>query len=165
MKNQSINSANAKADFVDLNAKNPFYQPLAGKVASAENKADVTGEVKKADVAPAPPKTEESKLTEHAPKLVGAVVLPEQKAEKTEPKTEKPALNLEGTLKLVEELHRRMVQRADWFTPSITLINSSSNRERKPRTLPQIITRAVNLKSLTISATSFQQKALLSSKP
>jgi hypothetical protein len=28
-----------------------------------------------------------------------------------ETKTEKPALNLEGTLKLVEELHRRMVQR------------------------------------------------------
>ena len=39
------------------------------------------------------------------------VVAPEQKDEKQEIKLGKPALNLEGTLKLVEELHRRKIQR------------------------------------------------------
>lgn len=115
MKNQSINSANGKADFVDLNAKNPIYQPLAGRVPIAGNKADVTGDKGKIDLSPAS-KSEENKSSEQAPKSVGAVAFKEQKedekkAEKVEPKKEKPALNLEGTLKLVEELHRRMVQR------------------------------------------------------
>ncbi|UKT65084.1 hypothetical protein [Pedobacter mucosus] len=115
MKNQSINSVNAKADFVDLNAKNPIYQALAGRVPNAENRAEITDDGKKTDVNPAS-KTDEDKAPEQAPKSVGAVVLTEQKAqekktEKVEPKTEKPALNLESTLKLVEELHRRMVQR------------------------------------------------------
>ena len=49
-------------------------------------------------------------------KSVGEVVrLPQQKEEKSEEKwmigkPEKRAMNLEGTLKLVEELHDRMVQ-------------------------------------------------------
>ncbi|PWS26201.1 hypothetical protein DHW03_15520 [Pedobacter yonginense] len=115
MKNQSINSANSKADFIDLNAKNPIYQPLAGKVPNVESKAEVTNQAKKEDVAPAS-KAEENEPSVEAPKSLGAVVLTEQKAEekkaeKVETKIEKPSLNLEGTLKLVEELHRRMVQR------------------------------------------------------
>lgn len=105
MKNQSINTPNGKSDFLDIRgAKNPFYQPMAGKVINSENKTTVKDE---------PQKLENTE----APKSLGAVVQPEgPKAEKSEAlkvdtKTEKPALNLEGTLKLVEELHRRMVQR------------------------------------------------------
>jgi len=115
MKNQSINTANAKADFVDLNAKNPFYQPLAGKVPSIESKAGATGGEKIGDGALIS-ETEENRSSSHAPQSLGAAAITEQKteekkADKVEPKADKPALNLEGTLKLVEELHRRMVQR------------------------------------------------------
>lgn len=119
MKNQSINTigVNGKADFLDIkNAKNPIYQPMAGKVINAENKATVKVEPQKQENASAL-KTETVTKNAEAPKSLDAVVLLEPlKAEKSEAlqvetKTEKPALNLEGTLKLVEELHRRMVQR------------------------------------------------------
>ncbi|MFD2286193.1 hypothetical protein GJU39_20675 [Pedobacter petrophilus] len=52
-----------------------------------------------------------------SPKSLGTVVDLQQpkddsnRPQKAEVKAEKPALNLESTLKLVEELHRRMVQR------------------------------------------------------
>lgn len=119
MKNQSINttSANGKADFLDIkSAKNPIYQPMAGKVINTENKATVKDEPQKQENELA---LKSGTVTENAatPKSSGAVVHPEpQKAQtpealKLETKIEKPALNLEGTLKLVEELHRRMVQR------------------------------------------------------
>jgi hypothetical protein len=118
MKNQSINTANGKAEFLDIKtAKNPIYQPMAGRVnLNTENKTAVKDE----------PKKEENQSDEingspkgisETPKSLGAAIQPEgPKAEKSEPlkveaKNEKPALNLEGTLKLVEELHRRMVQR------------------------------------------------------
>ncbi|WP_235526008.1 hypothetical protein [Pedobacter sp. Leaf216] len=117
MKNQSINTTNGKADFLDIkSAKNPIYQPMAGKVINTENKATVKDEPKNQEI-PSTAKTETVKENTEGPKSLGAVVQPEPpKAEKsealkTEDKTEKPALNLEGTLKLVEELHRRMVQR------------------------------------------------------
>ncbi|WP_231464829.1 hypothetical protein [Pedobacter sp. Leaf132] len=118
MKNQNINNTNGKAEFLDIkNAKNPFYQPLAGKAnLNADNKATTKEESKKEETAGGS-KTENAKQNLEAPKSLGAVVqLPQAKDEKTEPKIadrkpEKPALNLEGTLKLVEELHRRMVQR------------------------------------------------------
>lgn len=118
MKNQSINTANRKADFLDIkSAKNPIYQPMAGKVnLNTENKVMVKDEPKKEETLSAA-KTEIIKENTEAPKSLGAVVQPEgPRAEtsevlKAETKTEKPALNLEGTLKLVEELHRRMVQR------------------------------------------------------
>jgi len=117
MKNQGINTANGKADFLDIkSAKNPIYQPMAGKVISAENKATLKDEPQKEENASAL-KTETVKENTEAPKSLGAVLQPEPpKAEKSEAlkveaKTEKPGLNLEGTLKLVEELHRRMVQR------------------------------------------------------
>ncbi|MDQ0966792.1 hypothetical protein QFZ20_002195 [Flavobacterium sp. W4I14] len=117
MKNQSINIANGKAEFLDIKgAKNPIYQPMAGKVINAESKAAVKDEPKKEEISSAA-RTETVKGNTEAPKSLGAVVQPEPlKAEKTEAfkaetKNEKPALNLEGTLKLVEELHRRMVQR------------------------------------------------------
>ncbi|GAA3971324.1 hypothetical protein GCM10022246_24760 [Pedobacter ginsengiterrae] len=102
MKNQNINTANGKAEFINLkDAKNPFYQPMAVKVnLSTENKTAVNDEPKKDE--------------KEGPKSIAAVVQSEpQKAENVVVKAiaERPALNLEGTLKLVEELHRRMVQR------------------------------------------------------
>lgn len=62
-------------------------------------------------------KTETIKQNTESPKSLGAVVDLQQPKDdnnmpqKAEVKAEKPALNLEGTIKLVEELHRRMVQR------------------------------------------------------
>jgi len=114
MKNQSINTANGKADFLDIkSAKNPFYQPMAGKVVNMENKTTVTNDAKMEESAVVA-KSENLKGNTESPKSLGAVVLLE--SPKTEPlskesSTAKPTLNLEGTLKLVEELHRRMVQR------------------------------------------------------
>jgi hypothetical protein len=115
MKNQSISTANGKADFLDIKgAKNPIYQSMAGKVINAENKTGVQDESQKQENASV---IKTQTVNAETPKSLGAVVQPEGlKAEKSEvlkdeSKTEKPALNLEGTLKLVEELHRRMVQR------------------------------------------------------
>lgn len=118
MKNHSNNNANGRAEFIDIKtAKNPIYQPMAGKVnLSPENKTAVKDEPKKVENTSASRNVAVTENSE-APKLLGAVVLPEptrpEKTEalKVEAKAEKPALNLEGTLKLVEELHRRMVQR------------------------------------------------------
>ncbi|KLT67091.1 hypothetical protein [Pedobacter sp. BMA] len=123
MKNQSINNTNGKADFLDIkSAKNPFYQPLAGKAnLNADNKATIKDEPKKEELktedTAGASKPEKIKENTEEPKSIGAVVqLPQPKEETNEPKMAeeklgKPALNLEGTLKLVEELHRRMVQR------------------------------------------------------
>lgn len=123
MKNQSIINANGKAEFLDIKtAKNPFYQPLAGKAnLNTDNKATIKDEQKKEELKKEETagglKLENTKENIESPKSIGAVVqLPQAKEEKTETKKadgkpEKPALNLEGTLKLVEELHRRMVQR------------------------------------------------------
>lgn len=123
MKNQNINNTNGKAEFLDIKtAKNPFYQPLAGKAnLNADNKATIKDEPKKEELKKeeieSGLKTENVKENVQEPKSLGAVVqLPQVKEERTDPKTtdgklDKPALNLEGTLKLVEELHRRMVQR------------------------------------------------------
>ncbi len=117
MKNQSISTANGKADFLDIKgAKNPIYQPMAGKVINAENKTSRKDEPQKQET-PLALKTETIGENAEAPKSLGAVVQPEEfkaeksEAQKVESKTEKPTMNLEGTLKLVEELHRRMVQR------------------------------------------------------
>ncbi|RZK35668.1 MAG: hypothetical protein EOO90_28775 [Pedobacter sp.] len=123
MKNQSINNTNGKAEFLDIKtAKNPFYQPLAGKAnLNTDNRTPVKDEPKKEDMkkeeTAGNSKTEDTKENTEVLKSVDAdVQLPQAKDEKTEPKIvdqkpEKPALNLECTLKLVEELHRRMVQR------------------------------------------------------
>ena len=123
MKNQSINNANGKAEFLNIKtAKNPFYQPLAGKAnLNADNKATIKDEPKKEELKKEETagtlKTENTKENIEVPKSIDAVVhSPQVKEEKSEPKmadwkAEKPALNLESTLKLVEELHRRMVQR------------------------------------------------------
>ena len=99
MKNQVSNTANGTAEFINLkNVKNPIYQPLAGKSngdtgnQSAERKNDEKTNVEPSDQAEA--------LNNAETKIVHTV-----------PSADKPALNLEGTLKLVEELHRRMVQR------------------------------------------------------
>jgi len=45
------------------------------------------------------------------PEALPTLPVPEKKEEKQEIKLDKPALNLESTLKLVEELHRRKIQR------------------------------------------------------
>ena len=94
MKNQNIDSANGKADFIDLKtAKNPFYQPMAGKSKiNAEDK--LFHRESSESVNPPVPLTAEKNEEPIKKDIFG-----------------KPALNLEGTLKLVEELHRRMVQR------------------------------------------------------
>ncbi|WP_316795058.1 hypothetical protein [Pedobacter agri] len=106
MKNQIINSTNGKAEFLDIKtAKNPIYQPMAGKVnLNTENKTVVKDEPKKSADTPNT-KIEGVKENSKATQFIGAAVQPES------PKADKPPLNLEGTLKLVEELHRRMVQR------------------------------------------------------
>lgn len=104
MKNQNINNTNVneKANFIDLkNAKNPLCQPMAGKtVLNIENKTTSPENTKSAENI-AKDKAEnitEAEATKETPQTIAV-------------KVEKPALNLEGTLKLVEELHRRMVQR------------------------------------------------------
>lgn len=118
MKNQSINNTNGKAEFIDIKtAKNPFYQPLAGKVnLNADAKASINDKPKREETAGGLI-TDNLKENLQQPSSLGAAAeLPQVKEEKNEPETidwkpEKPVLNLEGTLKLVEELHRRMVQR------------------------------------------------------
>ena len=87
MKNQISNAVNGKAEFLDIkSAKNPIYQPLAGKTPPAiAHKSDEDTQNAKSDT-----KGEGNKVANPI---------------------EKPVMNLEGTLKLVEELHRRMVQR------------------------------------------------------
>lgn len=116
MKNQSINtaSANGKVDFLNIKtAKNPIYQPMAAKtVVNPEGKKELTEGTKNEEII-TEAKTENVTASD-APKSLGAVVLPQVVNERPGNSTEiidKPALNLEGTLKLVEELHRRMVQR------------------------------------------------------
>lgn len=87
MKNQISNAVNGKPEFLDIkSAKNPIYQPLAGKTPPVKD--DVI--------------TEGTPVRELLTKVEGNTV---------KGPFEKPALNLESTLKLVEELHRRMVQR------------------------------------------------------
>ncbi|WP_316800239.1 hypothetical protein [Pedobacter frigidisoli] len=122
MKNQSINSTNSKPEFLDIkSAKNPFYQPLAGKAnLNNENKSfddEPEKEDLKKDQTAAGLKTLDLKINNERSNSPGTVVqLPQDQEEKIESKNadtkpEKPAMNLESTLKLVEELHRRMVQR------------------------------------------------------
>ena len=123
MKNQNINTTNGKAEFIDIKtAKNPYYQPLAGMAnLNPDNNPTMNDEPKKEELkkeeTAGPSKPENTQENIEAPKSIGALVhSPQVNEEKSEPKTaegkpEKPALNLEGTLKLVEELHRRMVQR------------------------------------------------------
>ncbi|MFF5380812.1 hypothetical protein [Pedobacter suwonensis] len=123
MKNQSINNTNGKAEFLDIKtAKNPFYQPMAGKAnLNTDNKSTVKEEPKKEELkkeeTAGVSTPENTKENIEVPKSIGAVVhSPQVNEETSQPKMadgkpEKTALNLEGTLKLVEELHRRMVQR------------------------------------------------------
>ena len=99
MKNQVSNTANGTAEFIDLkNVKNPIYQPLAGKSSrERENQTPQQKNYEKTNVEP----SDQAEALNNAETKIGHTV----------PSAEKPALNLEGTLKLVEELHRRMVQR------------------------------------------------------
>ena len=76
------------------------------------------GEAKKEGVheqsqQPLPPKAESGQPNAGQPKATEQPKVEQPKAEpaKAETKPAKPALNLEGTLKLVEELHRRKIQR------------------------------------------------------
>jgi len=99
MKNQVSNTANGTAEFIDLkNIKNPIYQPLAGK--SIGNAGNQSPERKVNENTNVEPSDQIEALNNAKTKIAHTV-----------PSAEKPALNLEGTLKLVEELHRRMVQR------------------------------------------------------
>lgn len=115
MKNQSINNIHAKAEFLDIkNAKNPFYQPLAGKTKLNDDNKSLRGVEGNKMESAADLQIENIKEFIEMPKLQNAVSqLPAISEGRDEPKATdgKPALNLESTLKLVEELHRRMVQR------------------------------------------------------
>lgn len=103
MKNQTTITANGKAEFIDLkNVKNPFYQPLAGKVPSGQESLITSGGVVNNGENPAVNATAAESNSEKSPEVQSL---------KSNANADKPALNLEGTLKLVEELHRRMVQR------------------------------------------------------
>ena len=97
MKDQVNNTARGTAEFIDLkNVKNPIYQPLAGKSNRSTENQSIVNDDEKANI-----------------KTMGqtdAMKNDESKTAHTATQ-EKPALSLEGTLKLVEELHRRMVQR------------------------------------------------------
>jgi len=97
MKNQVNNTANGAAEFIDLkNVKNPIYQSLAGKSNRSTQNQSIMNNDEKANI-----------------KTMAQTDAMKNDESKTAHTTteEKPILNLEGTLKLVEELHRRMVQR------------------------------------------------------
>lgn len=116
MKDQGITTVNAKAEFLDIKtAKNPIYQPLAGKLSSGiENKATIKNNHEKEN---APIAKSKNLDTTQATKPIWETTQTEKpereniKPLQVETKNQRPALSLEGTLKLVEELHRRMVQR------------------------------------------------------
>lgn len=116
MKDQGISTVNVKADFLDIKtAKNPIYQPLAGKLSlGSENRALIMSNSQKENE---PISKIETVNTIQAPKPIAATAQAEASETenielmRVELKSGRPALNLESTLKLVEELHRRMVQR------------------------------------------------------
>ncbi|WP_316809180.1 hypothetical protein [Pedobacter agri] len=117
MKNQGINTVNGKTDFKDLkNVKNPIYQPMAGKTINNPDNISANKNEPKEEVASSEIVKDATKSIIEVSKNAGAIVLPaitkaeNPASEKSEAKSS-PTLNLEGTLKLVEELHRRMVQR------------------------------------------------------
>jgi len=113
IESKKVNSNEVKsANPVTQENKNPQF--VAGNQVNKDSvktevkpEADKAKETSKVEA----PKTELAKSTEQ-PKT--EVKTEQPKAEpKAEPKVEpaKPVLNLEGTLKLVEELHRRKIQR------------------------------------------------------
>ncbi|UKT62711.1 hypothetical protein [Pedobacter mucosus] len=116
MKDQSINTVNAKAEFLDITtARNPIYQPLAEKLSlSTEIRALIKDNSNREKMSVA--KNETVNTTQAPEPIVATAQIESSEKEnirllQVEPKTERAALNLESTLKLVEELHRRMVQR------------------------------------------------------
>lgn len=91
--NKSVsNNAPTKLENVGINPEKVNGLPISTDF-NGESKKD---EPKKPDETPATEPTKEKEIKE---------------VEKTEIKFQKPALNLEMTLKLVEELHRRKIQR------------------------------------------------------
>lgn len=106
MKNQISNATNTKAEFLDIKtAKNPMYQPLGGNIAvSREKVKNFTGGKKENAVSIC-------RTTDPTPGLPNLSSHEDTQALELQAKKEKYALNLECTLKLVEELHRLMVQR------------------------------------------------------
>ncbi|WP_259070336.1 hypothetical protein HDF24_14665 [Mucilaginibacter sp. X4EP1] len=117
IESKKVNTNEVKdANPVTEENKNPKF--VAGNAVNKESaKVEAKPEAEKAKEAPkaVAPKTEEVKA--EAPKAQEQAK-PQAEQSKAEPKAEhfkpepaKPVLNLEGTLKLVEELHRRKIQR------------------------------------------------------
>lgn len=91
--NKSVNNNElTKLENVGINPEKVNGLPISTDF-NGDSKKD---ELKKPDETHAPEPSKEKEIKE---------------AEKTEIKFQKPALNLESTLKLVEELHRRKIQR------------------------------------------------------
>ncbi|WP_299289681.1 hypothetical protein [uncultured Mucilaginibacter sp.] len=99
-------AVNGKAEAAFIN-NNPVNKEA---VKPEEAKA---GEVKKdgAQEQPGQPLPPKDGIEQSKPEQLKATEQPNAEPAKAETKLAKPALNLEGTLKLVEELHRRKIQR------------------------------------------------------
>lgn len=105
--NQTVNKVNP----VTEENKNPKF--IAGNTVNKESAKPQAEKPKETPKAETPkveaPKVEPAKAEQAKPQ----VELPkaEAKAEHFKPEPQKPVLNLDGTLKLVEELHRKKIQR------------------------------------------------------
>ncbi len=117
---------NGKA--VNTNKGDKRTQFVHGNPVNKENTKPQETEKPNAGKETEQPKQEAGKQQTEAPKTEQQTTQANNEQPKAEPKAEpkteaaKPALNLEGTLKLVEELHRRKVQRDK-------LINTITNLE------------------------------------
>ena len=109
VKTTGINNNNNKVENKANNAGNNNIPAKANNlpVSTAFNGESKKDEPKKAET---PAQAEQPKETPQA-ENIHKIVADQPKAEAEELKFLKPVLNLEGTLKLVEELHRRKIQR------------------------------------------------------
>lgn len=111
MKDQSIHTANTKADFIDLkSAKNPVYQPMAGLLHANPDRSTPENEAKKS-------RTATPEISAIVPSNANAVQSMYGAKHNRSTSTEnmhdpsagttplKPVLNLEGTLRLVHTIH------------------------------------------------------------
>jgi len=96
----------------DNKAANPVTQENKNPQFVAGNPVNKVSAKPEAEKAKDTPKVEAPKAIEAAKPEPANTEAPKVEPSKTEVKAEaKPVLNLEGTLKLVEELHRRKIQR------------------------------------------------------
>ncbi|EHQ29680.1 hypothetical protein [Mucilaginibacter paludis] len=99
-KDEKVNNA-PKTNPVTEENKNPKF--VSGNPVNKDSSKPAETEKPKEEPKAEPAKTAEQPQAEHAK--------PTPEAEQVKPQPIQPVLNLEGTLKLVEELHRRKIQR------------------------------------------------------